>query len=136
MRFPYCFYFGLLIWFMVLPIPSIAYAQEDQWLCEGSMNLSHYNKGKLLKYTTKGLNKRVIHRVMPKTPSNCRCKGTIWVDLVINKEGVVQCVRTQEGHPLLKQAAVEAAKQWKFKPMNLKEGKVAITGRVPFRFYY
>jgi protein TonB len=39
-----------------------------------------------------------------------------------------------EGHPLLRQAALEAAQQWKFRPTLLSGAPIKVTGVLIFNF--
>jgi TonB family protein len=43
-------------------------------------------------------------------------KGTVVIEVVVNAAGDVECLRVISGHPIIRGAAVEAAKRWKFKP--------------------
>jgi protein TonB len=61
----------------------------------------------------------VIRPVAPLYPVSARqahIEGTVVLQAVIGKDGNVQTVRVVSGHPMLIQAAVNAAKQWHFNP--------------------
>lgn len=71
-------------------------------------------------------------RVMPKVlkdkatntadihpPKDCRCEGRVVVHVLVAEDGAVECAKYKEGHPLLRKAALEAVKRWKFKPLKL-----------------
>jgi len=61
----------------------------------------------------------VIRPVAPLYPASARqahIEGTVVLQAVIGKDGNVQTVRVVSGHPMLIQAAVNAAKQWHFNP--------------------
>jgi TonB family protein len=82
----------------------------------------------------KALEGRAIERVNPKLPSGCRCEGTVMVDILINTEGKVVCAKFAKGHPLLSSAAIEAARQWIFKPFELSGVKLSVYGHLELRF--
>lgn len=44
------------------------------------------------------------------------------LEAVIGKDGVIRHLRVLQGHPLLADAALDAVKQWKYKPY-LEQGK-------------
>jgi TonB family protein len=60
--------------------------------------------------------------------------GTVWVQVLISETGDVKSVEVLSGEPALTHAAVEAAKQWKFKPY-IKNGKpIEISAKLPMKF--
>jgi protein TonB len=42
--------------------------------------------------------------------------GVVLLQVVINREGAVENINVISGHSLLTDAAVEAVKQWRYKP--------------------
>ena len=74
-------------------------------------------------------NKLVIEKTNPVYPPLAKVagmQGTVRLDLIISEAGAVISAKVIEGHPLLKDAAVEAAKKSKYRPY-LVNGKA-----VPF----
>jgi TonB family protein len=64
----------------------------------------------------------ITHRIEPQYPEEARrrsIQGQVVVRFVIDKEGNTTDVFAIEGDPLLRDAAVAAVKQWKFKPYLL-----------------
>lgn len=118
---------------LVLGISSVR-ADQEEWPCGGHSKLLRDSRGKPIWFKSDDLKKRAIHRVAPKLPSSVRAEGTIRVDVLVNVEGQVQCVTARKGHPLLRRAAEEAAKQWTFKPMVVRGETVAVFGRLAFHF--
>lgn len=76
-------------------------------------------------------------RVAPTYPplaNAARVGGMVVVDVTVDEEGNVIAARVLSGHPLLNDAAVGAAREWKFKP-TLFEGKpVKVIGTITFNF--
>ena len=65
---------------------------------------------------------RITHRVMPVYPeqaSEDRIAGTVQLEAIITRDGAVRQLRVVEGHPLLAEAAVEAVRQWQYRPTLL-----------------
>lgn len=77
-----------------------------------------------------------LTRVTPEYPklAASRVAGDVVVELLIDEKGNVESVRVVSGHALLQQAAIEAARQWKFKPTLLNKVPVKVTGILTFRF--
>jgi TonB family protein len=75
-----------------------------------------------------------INLISPKLPSSVCVEGTIVVDVSVDIEGQVQCVRVRKGHPILRRAAEEAAKQWTFKPVSVSGEPVAVFGFLAIHF--
>ena len=53
---------------------------------------------------------------------------------VIGKDGTVKDVRVESGSPLLAQAAIDAVKQWRYKPYLLNGVPVEIDSRITINF--
>jgi len=63
-----------------------------------------------------------------------KASGTVVVDVTVDETGKVTSANAQSGHPLLRQAAVQAAYASRFKP-TLEEGKpVIVTGTITYVF--
>jgi TonB family protein len=60
--------------------------------------------------------------------------GAVVVEVTIDEEGSVIASRALTGHPLLKDAAVNAAKGWKWKPTTLSGTPVKVIGTITFNF--
>ena len=61
----------------------------------------------------------LIHQVTPKYPPLARqahIQGTVVLQAVIGKDGTVQNLHVLSGHPMLTQAAMDAVRQWRYKP--------------------
>jgi TonB family protein len=55
--------------------------------------------------------------------------GTVKVEVVVSPNGTVKDAKVVGGHPVLANAALEAAKKWRFEPAALES-----TGVVDFKF--
>lgn len=79
----------------------------------------------------------LVNRVQPVYPPlamQARIQGTVKFSVVIGKDGHVTNVQLLSGHPLLVPSAVEAVKQWVYKPtlLNGQPVEVATQIDVPF----
>jgi protein TonB len=73
--------------------------------------------------------------VYPQLARSQRISGDVTVDLLVDARGLVSATRVISGSPLLHQAAVEAVKQWKYKPamLNGQPTSMHLTVTVQFR---
>jgi TonB family protein len=65
---------------------------------------------------TQGL---ILHRVSPEYPEIARqagIAGAVILKAVISKEGTIEDLQVISGHPLLRGAAIDAVKQWRYRP--------------------
>lgn len=72
--------------------------------------------------------------VYPELPRRIRLQGEVSVEVIISPEGRVESVRVVSGHPLLVEAAREAARGWRFEPTFLNGVPVRVTGVITFVF--
>jgi periplasmic protein TonB len=83
---------------------------------------------------TQGL---AIRRVLPQYPAiarAARAAGPVQVQILISEEGRVLSAEVLGGHPLLRQAALDAARQWGFRPTLLSQVPVKVQGVLTFNF--
>ena len=79
----------------------------------------------------------LIHDVAPQYPpeaGRARVEGTVVLMAVIGKDGSVQDVRVESGLPILAQAAVDAVKQWRYRPYLLNGEPVEVDSRITINF--
>ena len=70
----------------------------------------------------------------PMAARNAGVSGTVVVEVMIDERGKVTQARALSGHPLLQQAAVNAARLARFTPTLLDGQPVAITGTINYAF--
>ena len=83
------------------------------------------------------LNGRALKGPQPVYPAVARAagaQGRVMVEVVVNEDGKVESAKALDGHPLLRQAAVDAARQWEFAPTKLSNQPVKVAGRISFNF--
>ncbi len=79
----------------------------------------------------------LVHQVKPVYPQlamQARIQGTVVLQAVIAKDGTVQDLRVVSGHPLLVPAAMEAVKQWRYKPYLLNDLPVEVDTQINVNF--
>jgi protein TonB len=79
----------------------------------------------------------LIHDVKPYYPLQARqgkIEGTVVLVAVIDKDGSVRDVQVKSGLPLLAQAAIEAVRQWRYKPYLLHGQPVEVDTQISINF--
>ena len=75
--------------------------------------------------SSKGAEKRLAQSVPPKYPVEARsgaAQGTVVLKAVVDEDGKVQGLRLVEGNATLATAAIQAVKQWRYRPY-VRDGK-------------
>ncbi len=85
--------------------------------------------GSLISYATQRVNP-----VYPRTARSMRLTGVVKVKVVVDEDGKVAKVEDMEGPAMLKRAARNAIRKWKFKPFKRDGQPVKATGFVNFNF--
>ncbi|MGO9405286.1 MAG: energy transducer TonB [Terriglobales bacterium] len=79
----------------------------------------------------------LIRKVTPNYPplaKQARIQGQVVLQAEISKEGTIQNLQLISGHPMLAPAAIEAVKQWRYKPYLLNGEPVAVETQVVVNF--
>lgn len=83
------------------------------------------------------LNQRARLLPIPEYPQSAKdmnAGGTVMVRVTVDEEGNVISASAISGHPLLKEAALNAAKEAKFPPTLLEDKPVKVTGMLVYNF--
>ena len=102
---------------MVLPPPPVPSVRP--------LRVSHMMEGNL------------IHRVQPEYPPlarQARVQGVVVLRAVISREGKIENLQVLNGHPLLVQAAMDAVRQWRYRPYYLNNEPVEVETQVTVNF--
>jgi protein TonB len=81
-----------------------------------------------------GLLVRKVNPNYPPLARQARIQGTVVLQAEISKDGSIQNLRLISGHPMLAPAAIEAVKQWKYKPYLLNGEPVEVETTVQVNF--
>jgi protein TonB len=79
----------------------------------------------------------LVHQVKPQYPPiaiQARIQGTVVLQAVIGKDGSVQDLRVITGHPMLVSSAMEAVKQWRYRPYLLNNEPVEVDTQINVNF--
>lgn len=70
----------------------------------------------------------------PATARSARIGGKVTVYLLLDEKGQVAAVQRSEGPELLRRAAEDAARRWRFRPTVINNQPVRVTGNLSFNF--
>jgi protein TonB len=81
----------------------------------------------------------LITQVKPQYPSLARAarvQGVVLLNATISKEGTIKDLRVISGHPLLNEAAMEAVRQWRYKPQLLNKQPIEVITTITVNFTF
>jgi len=79
----------------------------------------------------------LLSKVVPEYPALAkqgRIQGTVELQAVIGKDGTVQDLKVVSGHPLLAQAALDAVRNWVYRPTLLNGDPVEVMTTIDLNF--
>jgi len=77
---------------------------------------------------------RKVEPVYPPLARAARIQGTVTLRVVINKSGDVENMQLISGHPMLVGAAIDAVRQWRYRPYILNDEPVEVETQVTVNF--
>lgn len=77
---------------------------------------------------------RMVTPVYPPLAKQIHICGTVELHAIIDKEGFIQSLEYVSGHPLLMKAAIDAVKQWQYKPTLLEGKPVEVDTKISVAF--
>ena len=83
---------------------------------------------------TQGMVIRKVNPTYPQIAKTARVQGQVVLQAEISKEGTIQNLRVISGHPLLTQSALDAVKQWRYRPYILNGEPVEVDTTVTVIF--
>jgi len=75
-----------------------------------------------------------VRPIYPPLAKQARISGTVELSAIIGKDGRVQDLKVVRGHPLLVQAALDAVKNWIYKPTLLNGEPVEVSTTIDVNF--
>jgi protein TonB len=92
---------------------------------------------KRIRVASRVVEANLIHDVPPQYPpeaGRARLEGTVLLMAVIGTDGSVKDVRVESGLPILAQAAIDAVRQWRYKPYMIDGEPVEVDSRITINF--
>ena len=102
-----------------------------------AVGTSSATKGPTVTPGDKASENRLIHRVEPTYPAEARAKhiqGSVAMDVQVGEDGAVRNISVVAGDPVLSAAAVEAVKQWKYRPFSIDGHRAEMQVRITIKF--
>jgi periplasmic protein TonB len=75
-----------------------------------------------------------VNPVYPELAKLTRVQGVVMMEAIISKEGAIESLRVLTGHPLLDRAAMDAVKQWRYRPTFLNGEPVEVITTITVTF--
>ena len=79
----------------------------------------------------------ILQKITPTYPEDAkaaRIHGAVFLQVEISKEGAISDIKLISGHPALVPAAIEAVRQWRYKPYLLNGRPIAVETQVQVNF--
>jgi protein TonB len=92
---------------------------------------------KRIRVASRVVEANLIHDVPPQYPpeaGRARLEGAVVLMALIGQDGSVKDVRVESGLPILAQAAIDAVKQWRYKPYLIDGEPVEVDSRITINF--
>jgi periplasmic protein TonB len=89
------------------------------------IRISHMSEGDL------------VRKVLPTYPPlarSARIQGQVVLQAVISKQGAIENLKVLDGHPMLVPAAIEAVRQWRYRPYVLNDEPVEVETQITVNF--
>jgi protein TonB len=90
-----------------------------------TIRLSHISEGNLV---------RKVQPVYPALARNARIQGMVVLEATISKQGSIENLRLLSGHPMLAPSAIDAVRQWRYKPYILNGEPVEVETQITVNF--
>jgi protein TonB len=87
--------------------------------------------------TSSMLEGSLIRRVQPVYPPlarNVRVQGMVVLSAIISKAGTIEDLHVLSGHPMLVGAAIEAVRQWRYRPYILNHEPIEVETQITVNF--
>jgi TonB family protein len=85
-------------------------------------------------FVTEGLLLTQVQPIYPPLARKARIQGTVVLKAVINKDGSIESLTVVTGHPFLAPAAIDAVKQWQYRPYLLNGYPVEVDTEILVNF--
>jgi TonB family protein len=134
------FAFGSIVAFGFLTTWSVLCAAEPESLtkfCPATEPILVKATGAVEILNDRVLASRAIGCVGPRLPAlarQARLEGYVLVGVLVNEAGLVTCAHLISGHPLLVGSALDAARQWIFRPVTQNGRTVSAYGVLAFHY--
>jgi periplasmic protein TonB len=89
------------------------------------IRLSHIDEGSLI---------RKVQPTYPPLAKSARIQGEVVLQAMISKQGTIENLHLLSGHPMLTAAAIDAVRQWRYRPYILNGEPVEVETQITVNF--
>jgi len=89
---------------------------------------------KISQGVSQGLLVKRVEPIYPAIAAQMRVQGAVELLASIGKDGSITAVKVLSGDSVLAHAAIDAVKQWKYKPYYLDDQPVAVQTQITMKF--
>jgi periplasmic protein TonB len=89
------------------------------------LHVSHMSEGNLI---------RKVQPAYPQLARTARIQGSVVLQAVISKEGAIENLKVLTGHPMLVQSAIDAVRQWRYRPYILNGDPIEVETQIVVNF--
>lgn len=75
-----------------------------------------------------------LRPIYPPLAKQARIQGTVRLEAIISRQGLIENLRVVSGHPLLIQSALDAVRQWRYQPTLLNAEPVEVVTTIDVVF--
>jgi protein TonB len=79
----------------------------------------------------------LIRKIEPQYPTIAKAlhiEGAVMLKAIISREGTIENVKVESGHALLAQAALQAVRQWRYRPYLLNDEPIEVETEIKVNF--
>ena len=119
------------------PEPSVQPASTSKPAAEGSTGSVGGARNAIAHLSPEAAHSLLVKEVVPSYPElarKARIQGEVVLDAQISKAGAVENLKATSGHPMLIPAAIDAVKQWQYRPYMLDGEPVAVQTQITVHF--
>jgi protein TonB len=75
-----------------------------------------------------------VQPIYPPLARSARIQGAVVLQAVISKQGTIENLSVVTGHPMLAPAALDAVRQWRYRPYILNNEPVEVETQITINF--
>ena len=109
---------------VLVSIASLAF-QETELKCAAQPSIVRNPTLKL---------RRMVEPIYPEAAQENDIRGTVVVEVLVDKRGVPQAVHALRGNPILASAVAQAVQQWRWQPCRLNREAVEVEMTIAIDF--
>jgi hypothetical protein len=110
---------------------------ENNWACLKGKDFVRNRYGKTVWLDSQELQRRAHKKTSLQAPGTLgknNLHGTVILQVLVGKDGAVECARAIEGHPVAISPAITAIQDWVFEPYTVDGEPHAVLGEISVNY--